>query len=375
MKETIGQIIRKLRKERNMTQEELAEQLGVTFQAVSKWENDTGLPDISQVVPLATVFNVSTDTLFGICGTSNEDETKRIIDEAYSKITSPATQDSIKNCYDILMEGLKKYPNNTALLSNCLEIGISLAYPENDVYDKTNGEAIYKECVRQADIVIKYSKATWDILRAHMIMVLLHSAYGNFDLAELHAEYLPIRSDMTYYSMEAYIAHFKKDLKAENKFAQNDLLLQLEALIDSMVHVAVCYYHDTEYEYTELILNRCFDLIDLMCKEEEMLPNLHHRERGDIYSLLAEVQMKQGKTEEAIESIAKMVNYDLNVLSGFTSETKLKNPIMQYTELNAYNRKDGHIERLLLKLNNPAFATIKNDPRFKIIISKIPVES
>ena len=79
MQDTIGQIIRKLRKERNLTQEELAEQLGVTFQAVSKWENDSGMPDISQVIPLATVFNVSTDVLFGIDGTSNANEVDKII--------------------------------------------------------------------------------------------------------------------------------------------------------------------------------------------------------------------------------------------------------------------------------------------------------
>lgn len=71
MKESMGQIIRRLRKERGLTQDELAEILGVTFQAVSKWENDSGMPDISQVVPLATVFNVSTDVLFGIYGTDN----------------------------------------------------------------------------------------------------------------------------------------------------------------------------------------------------------------------------------------------------------------------------------------------------------------
>ena len=43
---TIGQNIRQLRKEREMTQDELAAEIGVTPQAISKWENDTGLPDI-----------------------------------------------------------------------------------------------------------------------------------------------------------------------------------------------------------------------------------------------------------------------------------------------------------------------------------------
>ena len=62
---TMGQIIRKLRKERNLTQEELAEQLNVTAQAISRWENETGMPDISQIIPQSNVFGVSVNILFG----------------------------------------------------------------------------------------------------------------------------------------------------------------------------------------------------------------------------------------------------------------------------------------------------------------------
>ena len=78
MNETMGQIIRRLRKERNLTQEELAEQLNITYQAVSRWENDTGMPDISQIVPLASVFGVTSDELFGIAGMSAADEASGI---------------------------------------------------------------------------------------------------------------------------------------------------------------------------------------------------------------------------------------------------------------------------------------------------------
>jgi len=66
MSETIGRIIRRLRKAQNLTQGELAAKLNISSQAVSKWENGAALPDISQIVPLASVFGVSTDLLLGV---------------------------------------------------------------------------------------------------------------------------------------------------------------------------------------------------------------------------------------------------------------------------------------------------------------------
>ena len=64
--ESLGNNIKLIRKQIGLTQEELALQVGVTPQAVSRWENGTGMPDISLVVPIAKTLGVSTDLLFGM---------------------------------------------------------------------------------------------------------------------------------------------------------------------------------------------------------------------------------------------------------------------------------------------------------------------
>ena len=62
---TIGQTIRQLRRAKGVTQEELAKALNLTYQAVSKWENETAQPDIMMMPSLATYFGVTIDELFG----------------------------------------------------------------------------------------------------------------------------------------------------------------------------------------------------------------------------------------------------------------------------------------------------------------------
>lgn len=60
---TIGSKIAFYRKAKNMTQEDLANELGISAQAVSKWENDVACPDIQLIVPLSKLFGVTTDEL------------------------------------------------------------------------------------------------------------------------------------------------------------------------------------------------------------------------------------------------------------------------------------------------------------------------
>ena len=65
MNDTLGTNIMRLRKEAGMTQEQLANALGISYQAVSKWENGVSCPDISTLPLLADLFSVSIDSLFG----------------------------------------------------------------------------------------------------------------------------------------------------------------------------------------------------------------------------------------------------------------------------------------------------------------------
>ena len=75
-KKTLGMMIASLRKENGMTQFELAEKMGVTDKAVSKWERDLSCPDVNTIPKLAEVFGISVDELMQIKAES-QDEAKK----------------------------------------------------------------------------------------------------------------------------------------------------------------------------------------------------------------------------------------------------------------------------------------------------------
>ena len=75
-KKTLGMMIASLRKEKRMTQIELAEKMGVTDKAVSKWERDLACPDVSTLPKLAEVFDISVDELMQ-CKAESQNEKKK----------------------------------------------------------------------------------------------------------------------------------------------------------------------------------------------------------------------------------------------------------------------------------------------------------
>ena len=79
---SIGSTIKRLRREKDITQEQLADYLGITSRAISQWECDRTAPDISQLPALCHIFDVSSDVLLGIDIEKNNEEIKKYLTEA-----------------------------------------------------------------------------------------------------------------------------------------------------------------------------------------------------------------------------------------------------------------------------------------------------
>ncbi|MCH5304108.1 MAG: helix-turn-helix transcriptional regulator, partial [Ruminococcus sp.] len=76
-KQTFGEMISSLRKSNGMTQLELADKMGVTDKAVSKWERDLSCPDINSIPKLAEIFGISVDELMQVKTESKENTQKK----------------------------------------------------------------------------------------------------------------------------------------------------------------------------------------------------------------------------------------------------------------------------------------------------------
>ena len=70
----IGENIKRIRRERDLTQEEVAAHLGISFQSISKWERGDGYPDITMLPALANYFKISVDELLGMSEIEKNDK-------------------------------------------------------------------------------------------------------------------------------------------------------------------------------------------------------------------------------------------------------------------------------------------------------------
>lgn len=111
----LGAKIKQFRKQKNISQEVFANYLGVSFQAVSKWENGNNMPDVTMIPAIASFFGVSTDELFDFNLFELEKQVDEICKQAYQyRLSDPARSEQM------LRDGLRRFPGNDIILNNLL---------------------------------------------------------------------------------------------------------------------------------------------------------------------------------------------------------------------------------------------------------------
>ncbi len=137
----IGKNILNLRKQNGLTQEELAEKLNVSFQAVSKWENGASLPDISMLAPLAVALGCSIDSLLGYAAE------QKIITDYEGRYRADGYYWGVKPSY-MCYEVLKMLPPEKPL--SLLDIGCGEG--KNAVFFAKNGYKVSAFDITQSGI-------------------------------------------------------------------------------------------------------------------------------------------------------------------------------------------------------------------------------
>ena len=103
---TVGDRIQSLRKSKGMSQEELADQMGVSRQAVSKWESEQATPDLDKVVIMSELFEVTTDYLLKGIEPVKTDDHKTMADVVDQKILTEKNGKRAKTALKWFLIGL-----------------------------------------------------------------------------------------------------------------------------------------------------------------------------------------------------------------------------------------------------------------------------
>lgn len=136
----IGSVIKKYRKDAGLTQEEMANRLGVTTPAVNKWENSNSKPDIEMLAPIARLLNISLDTLLSFREKLSDAE----IEEIIRKMDKMFSEEGYEKTYEWVLELIKEYPNCNMLIWQAAVMldarKITDKYENTEKYDKQINE-------------------------------------------------------------------------------------------------------------------------------------------------------------------------------------------------------------------------------------------
>lgn len=164
----IGKKIKELRRQQDITQEKLADYLNISYQAVSKWENDLALPDITLLPKLANFFGVSTDELLDLKPDENDVELRKYEKEYFELGRKGKVLEKIELSRNVL----NIYPRNYQWMLN-LAYALVSYNSTNEQQEYSKEHKFIEEAISLCERILE--DCTVDTIRHSAIQILCYN--------------------------------------------------------------------------------------------------------------------------------------------------------------------------------------------------------
>ena len=315
MQLNLGQKIRELRRRDERTQEALAEAIGVTSQAVSRWESNGGYPDMEMIPSIANYFGVSIDELFGY----NNERSKKI-DELANKIDQMNYQNNgedlnIDECITFARNALIEFPANEKLMLCLASVLYNAGYVRYGEHHLTDSEGYdildvekhknYAEWKEAISLYEKLLKTMDNGEPRHRVIRELTQLYLN---TGDHTRALEvIESAPNIYGAREFLKAKAMDGKKRAEAYGEALLKTVKACSELMVSSVLVNEKNMTISEKVQSLRGAIEIFHIVCTDGNY--GIYHAYIARIHTLLSLYLWLDGKKDEAFEALNQSLSH------------------------------------------------------------------
>lgn len=349
--------LKRMRKQREITQEDLAGFLGVSFQAVSKWERGDGYPDITLLPSIANFFGITLDELMGMDELRNEEKRNEIL----KKAGAMASEGKIPETAAVLREGLELFPNDYAIMA---ELASYLdGYGASDAERKKNQE----EAIQLSERILEFCT---DVeirknVQANICFALWRN--GEKDRAVSAARRLPSLYKTEDFTLPRFLTG---DEKIE--FCQQ-VMQKITWAFWWLTNLMAEEAHYPDEQKIE-ILRKSIDIYKIVYEKEDY--GFANMRIADKYEDIAVLLFQNGRVDEAFENLGKCADYcaAYDELSGDMKHTSMLVDSLVFNKANTSKPTETSTSHNVLNgimANQSLYGQYMQDDRMKCIIKKL----